>query len=87
MYHEKIQQRVLKDSLQDSRVVVGTGDEDEPRERMNEKAVLIYVNMEKSKTKFNDTIMDEYNEKLILYGYVIVIMFEKQIDLNQNSMF
>lgn len=73
VYHEKIQQRILKDSLQDSRVVVGAGDEDEPRERMNEKAVLIYLNMEKSKTKFNDTIMDEYNEKLILYGYVIVI--------------
>lgn len=48
------------------------GDQDEPREKMNEKAVLIYVNMEKSKTKFNDTIMDEYNEKVILYGYVIV---------------
>lgn len=38
----------------------------------NEKAVLLYVEGEKNKTKFEDTISDEYNEKVILHGYLIV---------------
>lgn len=44
----------------------------ESREKLNERAVLMYLNIERSKTRFNDTITDEFNEKVILYGYVIV---------------
>jgi hypothetical protein len=39
---------------------------------INEKAVLLYLNVEKKKVKFGETITEEYNEKIILYGYVIV---------------
>lgn len=47
-------------------------EEGESREKLNERAVLMYLNIERSKTRFNDTITDEFNEKVILYGYVIV---------------
>ena len=51
----------------------------------NEKSVYLYVNVEKNKTKFESTIADEYNEKIILYGYLIVsllILIRTLINVN-----
>ena len=37
-----------------------------------EKAVLLYLSVEKSKMDANETIIDEFTEKVVLYGYLIV---------------
>lgn len=66
-YHRIIQNKILKHSLKNKKESI-----DESAEKLNRKAVLFYLNIEKNKIKFNDTINDEYNEKVILYGYVIV---------------
>ncbi|CAF0724941.1 unnamed protein product [Brachionus calyciflorus] len=39
---------------------------------VNEKAVLLYADIERGKTKFEDTISGEYNEKVILFGYLVM---------------
>ena len=37
-----------------------------------EKAVLMYLSIEKSKMDPYETIIDEFTEKVVLYGYLIV---------------
>ena len=39
---------------------------------INENLVLLYINMEKNKAEFGDTITEEYCEKIIMYGYLTV---------------
>ena len=39
---------------------------------VNENFVLVYSLLEKSKVDFSGTISDEYTEKVILFGYLIV---------------
>jgi hypothetical protein len=38
----------------------------------NEKAVLLYLSIEKAKSDPSETIIDEFTEKVIIYGYLIV---------------
>ncbi len=40
--------------------------------KLNENAVLMYINMERNKAAFGDTIVEEYCEKIIIYGYLTV---------------
>ena len=40
-----------------------------------EKAILLYLSIEKAKTDPSETIIDEFTEKVIIYGYLIVILF------------
>ena len=44
------------------------------RERriLNEKAVLINLNIQKEKAEFEDTIEEEYIEKVIMFGYIVL---------------
>ena len=42
---------------------------------VNENFVLVYSLLEKSKVDFSGTIADEYTEKVILFGYLIVSVF------------
>ena len=42
------------------------------RLNLNEKAVLIYVSMEKEKIEFEDTVEEEYVEKVIMFGYIVL---------------
>ena len=39
---------------------------------LNEKAVLIYLNKQKEKLEFEDTIEEEYVEKVIMFGYIVL---------------
>jgi len=39
---------------------------------LNEKAVLINLMMQKDKIEFEDTIMEEYLEKVIYFGFIVV---------------
>ena len=39
---------------------------------INENLVLLYINKEKNKAEFGDTITEEYCEKIIMYGYLTV---------------
>jgi len=39
---------------------------------LNEKAVLIYLSMEKEKIEFEDTVEEEYVEKVIMFGYIVL---------------
>ena len=39
---------------------------------LNEKAVLIYLNIQKEKFEFEDTIEEEYVEKVIMFGYIVL---------------
>ena len=41
----------------------------------NDKCVEVYLNVEKNKSPFDDTVAEEYHEKVTLYGYAIVIIF------------
>lgn len=41
----------------------------------NEKCVTFYLNVEKNKKVFDETITEEYHEKVTLYGYLIVGFF------------
>ena len=45
---------------------------DEKLKRINEKLVRIYISSEKNKPNSNDTIIDEYTLKVILFGYITV---------------
>jgi hypothetical protein len=42
------------------------------RLNLNEKAILIYLNMEKEKFEFEDTVEEEYVEKVIMFGYIVL---------------
>ena len=42
------------------------------RLNLNEKAVLIYLSMEKEKIEFEDTVEEEYVEKVIMFGYIVM---------------
>ena len=42
------------------------------RLNLNEKAVLIYLSMEKEKIEFEDTVEEEYVEKVIMFGYIVL---------------
>ena len=42
------------------------------RLNLNEKAVLIYLSMEKEKFEFEDTVEEEYVEKVIMFGYIVL---------------
>lgn len=44
-------------------------------EMSNEKAVFLYLSIEKTKADACDTIVDEYTEKVLLFGYLIVTTF------------
>jgi hypothetical protein len=44
--------------------------EDLDQKKMNENAVLMYINIERNKAEFGDTIVEEYCEKIIIYGYL-----------------
>ncbi len=39
---------------------------------LNEKAVLVYLNMQREKEEFEDTIEEEYVEKVVMFGYLMV---------------
>jgi hypothetical protein len=54
-------------------------DDDLDQTKMNENAVLMYINMEKNKAEFGDTIVEEYCEKIIIYGYLTVSIFNDSI--------
>jgi uncharacterized protein (DUF342 family) len=47
---------------------------------LNEKAVLINLMMQKNKIEFEDTIVEEYLEKVIYFGFIVVkgILFKKK---------
>lgn len=57
-------------SLKDSRL-----------KRLNEKVVLKYINVEKSKPSSDGAISTEYTQKVILYGYLMVRIAN---NLNKN---
>ena len=40
--------------------------------KLNEKCVAIYVIAEKNKYDSNDLVFNEYNTKIILFGYLVV---------------
>ena len=42
------------------------------KRNLNEKAVLLYLKIQKEKTEFEDTIEEEYIEKVIMYGFLVV---------------
>lgn len=42
-------------------------------EKRNEKIVLEYITVEKNKPSSNSAISSEYTQKVILYGYLMVI--------------
>ncbi len=44
-------------------------------EKLNEDIVYFYVVSEKSKPACEESINDEYMQKVILYGYVMVILY------------
>ena len=45
------------------------------KRKLNEKAVLINLTMQKEKVDFEDTIEEEYIEKVIMFGYIVVKNF------------
>lgn len=38
----------------------------------NEKAVFLYISIEKTKSDACDTVIDEFTEKVLLFGYLIL---------------
>lgn len=48
---------------------------DKDKQNLNEKAVLIYLVVQKEKIEFEDTIEEEYIEKVIMFGYIVVFIF------------
>ena len=44
----------------------------EDKKRLNEKAVLVYLNLQKEKIEFDDTIDEEYVEKVVMFGFLMV---------------
>ena len=42
------------------------------RRILNEKAVLINLNIQREKAEFEDTIEEEYIEKVIMFGYIVL---------------
>ena len=42
------------------------------KKSLNEKAVLIYLNIQKNKEEFEDTVEEEYIEKVIMFGFLVV---------------
>ena len=49
---------------------------------LKESYVLTYVQTQENKSSAKETISDEYNEKLILYGYVVVINENLTFDIS-----
>ena len=45
---------------------------DNDKKNLNEKAVLIYLTIQKEKVEFEDTIEEEYIEKVIMFGFIVV---------------
>ncbi len=63
---------------------------------LNAKAVLIYLNMQKEKFEFEDTIEEEYVEKVIMFGYIVlfgsaytfaplVVLFVTMLDMRADA--
>ena len=57
--------------------VVAVNDSNENKQnyenyKLNEKCVAVYVIAEKNKYDGNDVIFNEYNTKIILFGYLVV---------------
>ena len=46
--------------------------DDKDKKILNEKSVLIYLSIQKEKAKFGDTIEEEYIEKVVMFGYLVV---------------
>ena len=46
--------------------------DDNDKKILNEKSVLIYLSMQKEKAEFGDTIEEEYIEKVVMFGYLVV---------------
>ena len=45
------------------------------KKSLNEQAVLIYMKIQKSKTESEDDIEEEYLEKSIMFGFIVVRIF------------
>ncbi len=48
----------------------------------NEEAVSLYVTVEKNKENSPDPVAGEFIEKVILFGYLIVMIFKNIVKLN-----
>ena len=47
----------------------------EDKKRLNERAVLVYLNLQREKEEFEDTIDEEYVEKVVMFGFLMVFNF------------
>ncbi len=47
----------------------------EEKKSLNEKAVLVYLSMQREKEEFEDTIDEEYVEKVVMFGFLMVFIF------------
>ena len=48
---------------------------DNDKRNLNEKAILIYLHIQKEKVEFEDTIEEEYIEKALMFGFLMVSIF------------
>ena len=53
---------------------------------LNEIAVKMYLNIQKDKEKFGDTIEEEYIEKVIMFGFIVVKLIFKRCCLQKESL-
>ena len=57
------------------------------KKSLNEKAVLIYLNIQKEKEEFEDTVEEEYIEKVIMFGYLVVRLAKSLLHAQKQSFF
>ena len=48
---------------------------------LNEQVVLESISIQKNKEEFEDTIEEEYLEKSIMFGFIVVIFFIKDFTI------
>jgi hypothetical protein len=46
--------------------------------KINERLVYVYIGSERIKPRSDDTIIEEYTQKVILFGYITVRLYRKR---------
>jgi hypothetical protein len=75
--------KIEKKALDNDNIAVDDEANELSDEMLNEEIVYFYVSSEQAKPPCEESISDEYMQKIILYGYVIVYVLKLKKNVHE----